>query len=895
MPELHEQLTAALTDHYIIERQIGAGGMAVVYLARDLKHDRKVALKVLNPELGVVLGADRFLSEIRVTANLQHPNLLPLFDSGEADGLLYYVMPYVQGESLRATLAREKQLPVEDALHIAIAVASALDYAHRHGVIHRDLKPENILLHEGQPLVADFGIALAVSNAGGNRITQTGLSLGTPQYMSPEQATGDRVIDARADVYSLGAVLYEMLTGEPPHTGNTSQAVIARVLTETPRRVRATRATVPEHVESAIERALEKLPADRFTTAQEFADALHGGMTGASRAATSPAMAPGDVFVIRVPMHIKRRLKAAIPWTTAVAAIALAGVTALRAPRTTEDRGWPTLFPVTFSDSIDVLTPGGVTLAISRDGSQIAFDAASGVASGIFLRRLDALDARFVRGSEGGTRPEFSPDGTWLLFTSADGKLKKVPAGGGAPITLYDSAHWESSWGDRNEIVFGSGSGTLLRISADGGAAIDLASPDSAKGHLYYAWPIVLPGAKAALITIWKRSRNLEDAELGMMRLRDGRITELGVRGTGPRYAPSGHVLFGRADGSIFAAPFSLRGLRLTGPAVPVLEGVIVKSGGAVEIALSDNGTLIYKGAASAPYRSLVRVDRQGVERPLGVDSLAVSYPRISRDGRRIAVTVMLPAPDIWTKDLANGTFTRVTSGGTSQRPEWTPDRRRLAYWSSDSAGNVIKAQPWDGSGVPELFAQRAEEALTEISFGPAGSYVAVRRGTIQGADILIAPADSPQALRLFVATPVMEVLPRISPNGSVLAYVSDETGRREVYVRPLPGPGGRVQVSITGGDEPMWGADGSMLYYRAPTQLMAAVIRERPELDVLRRDSLFPDGYMRNVGHANFDVFPNGKEFVFVKNVVPERPRLMGIANWTSELRRRTQGTTSR
>ena len=216
-----EQLNAALAGRYVIDRLVGEGGMATVYLARDMRHNRKVALKVLKPDLGAVVGPDRFLAEIQVTANLQHPNLLPLFDSGAAGGLLFYVMPYVEGESLRARLEREKQLPIEDAVRIATAVASALDYAHRQGVIHRDLKPENILLHEGQPLVADFGIALAVSNAGGNRITQTGLSLGTPQYMSPEQATGDRAIDARTDIYSLAAVTYEMLTGEPPHTGST--------------------------------------------------------------------------------------------------------------------------------------------------------------------------------------------------------------------------------------------------------------------------------------------------------------------------------------------------------------------------------------------------------------------------------------------------------------------------------------------------------------------------------------------------------------------------------------------------------------------------------------------------------------------------------------------------
>src|SRR5687767_4357957 len=268
------KLRTSLAARYEIEREIGAGGMATVYLARDQRHDRNVALKVLNPELGAVLGVERFLSEIKVTANLQHPNLLPLFDSGEADGMLFYVMPYVEGETLRHRIDREKQLPVNEALRITIAAAGALDYAHRHNVFHRDLKPENILLQDGQPVVSDFGIALAVTNAGGTRVTQTGLSLGTPAYMSPEQATGDRVIDARSDIYSLAAVLYEMLIGEPPHTGATIQAVIARVLTDKPRSVRSTREMVPENVDAAITRALAKLPADRFATASQFSEAL---------------------------------------------------------------------------------------------------------------------------------------------------------------------------------------------------------------------------------------------------------------------------------------------------------------------------------------------------------------------------------------------------------------------------------------------------------------------------------------------------------------------------------------------------------------------------------------------------------------------------------------------
>jgi eukaryotic-like serine/threonine-protein kinase len=275
MDDVLTRLNAALEGRYTVLEEIGRGGMAVVFLAEDLKHRRKVVLKVLRSELAAILGAERFLKEIEVTANLQHPNILPLYDSGEADGFLYYVMPVVEGESLRERLDREHQLPVEDVVEIARSVAVALDYAHRHGVVHRDVKPSNILLHEGQALVADFGIALAMRKAGGDaRLTETGLSVGTPHYMSPEQAAGDRELDARSDVYSLGATTYEMLVGEPPHVAKTPQAVVAKILMDTPAPIRRARDLVPENVEAAVAKALARSPADRFSSGAEFAAAL---------------------------------------------------------------------------------------------------------------------------------------------------------------------------------------------------------------------------------------------------------------------------------------------------------------------------------------------------------------------------------------------------------------------------------------------------------------------------------------------------------------------------------------------------------------------------------------------------------------------------------------------
>jgi serine/threonine-protein kinase len=314
MTEITSRLKTALADRYRIEREIGAGGMAVVYLARDVKHDRDVALKVLRPEFVAAVGTERFLREITVTANLRHPHILPLHDSGEVDGLLFYVMPYVEGESLRDKLDADRRLSIGESIEIAKVVAGALDYAHRRGVVHRDIKPENILLQDGQPVVADFGIALAGAEAGGTRLTETGVSIGTPQYMSPEQLTGDREVDGRCDVYALGAVLYEMLTGETPHTGKTAQAVLARILSESPTPIGDLRDTVPGQVVAAVHRSLAKTPADRFQTAAEFATAIVDGGVD-NRANRRPA---------------KQRAPAV--WLAAISAVAIVAVALLWRP-----------------------------------------------------------------------------------------------------------------------------------------------------------------------------------------------------------------------------------------------------------------------------------------------------------------------------------------------------------------------------------------------------------------------------------------------------------------------------------------------------------------------------------------------------------------------------------
>src|SRR2546425_5607737 len=383
MSDALERLGAALAEHYAIEREIGAGGMATVYLARDLKHDRKVALKVLRPELAAVLGIERFLSEIRVTAHLQHPHILPLFDSGQAGGLIYYVMPHVEGESLRHRLEREKHLPIEEAVGLASSVASALDYAHRHGVIHRDIKPENILFQDGEAVVADFGIALALSAAAGSRLTETGLSLGTPQYLSPRQANGGRVVDARSDIYSLGAVLYEMLAGEPPHTGPTVQSVIAKVVTDRPRPLRQLRESVPPHVEAAVLKALAKLPADRFQTAAQLVDALaRPGWSGVSAAAAADSSAAA-------PERLGRRaVRDVAPLAVAAIATSLALWVSVR-PRPEPPARPVARFTLVLPPSAPMSdVPAGATAAMSPRGARIIYLSAPSPGNQLFSRTL---------------------------------------------------------------------------------------------------------------------------------------------------------------------------------------------------------------------------------------------------------------------------------------------------------------------------------------------------------------------------------------------------------------------------------------------------------------------------------------------------------------------------
>ena len=881
MADSQTKLATALSGRYRIEREIGVGGMATVYLARDEKHNRKVALKVLKPELGAVLGVERFLAEIQVTANLQHPHLLPLFDSGEADGLLFYVMPFVDGESLRARLDRERQLPVDEAVRLATAVASALAYAHQNGVIHRDLKPENVLLQSGQPVIADFGIALAVSNAGGTRVTQTGLSLGTPQYMSPEQATGDRTIDARSDIYSLGAMTYEMLVGDPPHLGSTAQAIIAKVLTERPPSVQVGRPAVEDHVAYAVERALEKLPADRWNSASEFAEALRGNV------ATSGTRTRPRALGTTVPGTLPKW----VGWTlgtlsvVAAAGIGSAAWLAMRDPA-------PTLrgqFGIEVPDSSRVVDQGpgsGTPIAISRDGSQLVMAIGpTGRDGQLYLRRLDDPVPQPIRGTEGAMQAAFSPDGESVVFHVFP-ELKVVSTRGGTPKMIADSGA-VPHWGGNGIIAF-TRQGRITVTSPEGGDLRTVAGPDSAQDQVRLAFPWILPSGTHALITWWKGEVVLDSARLGVVSLTDGTFEDLGVPGTFARYASPGYIVFGRAGAEIWAAPFSARKRALTGPPRRLLENVWQNPGGQTAFAVSDNGTLVFRrGDSRNDLFDLCAVDKAGDEKCLPVAQAQFGEPRVSPDGKRIAVRLSADpnsAADVVVYDLAAGTKATLATGVRGARgPEWIGDGTRVVFQQRVGDTVVVLARRWDLSEPAQVLARTTSGDFTgAIVAGPdASSLLVLRRGTL-----VIAPIDSLTTGRSVVSAPGLGNF-RVSPNGRILAYTSAESRRNEVYVTPLPGPGPRIPVSTNGGDSPVWSRDGSTLYYRDEFRMMSAGIVERPGLAVTRRETLFDENGRYTRGFpAKYDILADGR-FLMVRRPQRgiDRSELILMTNWTQLL----------
>jgi serine/threonine-protein kinase len=935
------QLNAALTGRYEIEREVGQGGMATVFLAKDLKHNRHVALKVLSTELAAVVGRERFLSEIEVTANLHHPHLLPLFDSGDAGGLLFYVMPYVEGESLRKRLERERQVSIDEAVHIASAVGSALDYAHRHGVIHRDLKPENILMHEREPLVMDFGIALAVSNAGGARVTQAGISLGTPQYMSPEQATGDRPIDARSDIYSLGALTYELIAGQPPHTGSSIQSIMARVITDKPESLRAQRDTVPEHVEDAVMRALAKLPADRYATAADFVSALTSHRSVAMSATQSQVLYASEVRQLPIaapaPRPVVTRRGLALLGVTVLLAAA-GGAFGVRAMRKT-DPGAQYRFVLDLSDSMPTNNTRYRQIALSRDASRAVFHFAALWPGPLYTRRMGEMHFDIIPGSDSAHSPLISPDGKFVLYwigdaTNASGsqaRLMKLPIEGGAPVQIADSAwpHTQATWGDQHQVIFRRDNHLVL-VSDDGGAERASYWPDTTNHQFALGWPELLPGGKAAVVTVNRARSSPSDSQyLGVLNLADGKVTDLDVRGFTPHFA-QGHVLYLRMDGQLYARPFDVKKLRFTGEARAIAKDLSLRGigsdqeRGVSDLAVSDAGMILFTdggptltgGGGGGGRWSIVRRKNAGQSGDfLQVPQLPYRDMRASPDGSMLALTIADTTSnsrtDIFLLTFATGNLRRLTHDGKSSGPVWMPDGKRVVFRVTDPGGKPIRrfySQPWNESEPPKPL-EGADGAEAEEFPGPQGKYIAYVRGDSgltdnirTNSDIYIAPIDSPAAQRPFAATGLREHMARFSPDGKWLAYIGHElpsggaaqVGFGILYAREVPGPGPVIPVSIQYGQEPLWAPDGRSLYYFAGilgAPFTAARLAKGSEFKITTTQEVFG----RNNPGTNFgfpsnpwqtDMLPNGDVLYFssatpppvVSQTVTGRPGAAGV-----------------
>ena len=777
MTDLRSHLSTALAHRYRIERELGAGGMATVYLAQDLKHDRRVAIKVLRPELAAVIGAARFLREIKTIANLQHPHILGLIDSGEVNGTAYFVMPFVDGESLRDRLYREQQLPVADAVRIATEVAGALDYAHRHGVIHRDIKPENILLHDGRALVADFGIALAASKVGGERMTETGMSLGTPTYLSPEQAMGEREITARSDVYALGCVTYEMLVGEPPFTGPTAQAIVAKVMTAEPAGLTGQRKSIPPAVEAAVLTALAKLPADRFATAAEFAVALVSQQAATVRIAARPVARLG------------RR-----GWLLGAAAAAvtlLAGMLAGRgmAPRGAGAQGMIRA-TLDLGDSTVIRPISNLRLAIAPSGRRVAFIGNDGADAALWVRELDQATARRLPDARGAFAPFFSPDGESIgFFTAAGGRtvLKVIPAAGGgvARTVVQDSvaSFGGADWGDDGQIYFTNSFRGLSRVAATGGPITRISSPDSASGVKEHDYPDVLPGSRQALVMLWKGS--IGSNRVGVIDLASGAVTEL-AEGSYARYLARGLVVIGASEGRILVAHFDPGKNRLTDTPVLVLEDVQDEiSNGTVQFAVSEIGTLVYQPKRGGTV-GLVWVDRSGHDVP--VDTTLKGYfssATLSPDGTQIAVArTVSVGSQIWVKQLRTGAFSRVSEElQDADRPVWTPDGRYVGFLATRNTRRTAWIRRADGSDSARALGG-ATGRYDEVWFDRSGRYTLFRsEGSAEGTRYLLVLENGVDSVpRALVRARYDNFAMALSPDGRWLTYVSGESGNREVY-----------------------------------------------------------------------------------------------------------------
>ena len=888
-------------SHYKVLGKIGQGGMGEVYRGEDTNLSRQVAIKVLPEQFTQdPQRLARFEREAKLLASLNHPNIAAIYGFEQSDDIHFLVLELVEGETLAERVAKGP-LPIKEALEICRQIAEGVEAAHEKGVIHRDLKPANVkITPEGQVKILDFGLAKAFeaeppvtdmsqSPTLTEEMTRAGVILGTAAYMSPEQARG-KPVDKRADIFALGCVLYELLTAKRAFEGETVTDTLAKILEGEPDWKRLPGAT-PWRIQELLRRCLTKDAHDRLPHIANVRIEVKLALSEPT------ALSPLGASTTAQPALWTR----AIPWSLAglVAGALIAGFVVWSTVRPSPPRSQP-LTKFVIPAIRPLRDDAGYRLAISPDGRRIVFRTLEAGTSQLYMRSLDDVLATAIATSQATTSaPFFSPDGEWLVFHD-DGILKKVSLMGGSPIALCDvpGGSVTGSWGSEDTIFF---SGTLeigqasslYRISAAGGAPELLATPNPDEEESEYRDPQILPGGRAVLFTVAIGDRD----QVRVLSLETGEQRVLLEVGRHARYVDTGHLVYGQTElgtpieGTLMAVPFDLARLEVTGAPVPILQRVRQIPQGLVDYAVSDNGTLIYvPGSGEGVEQSLVWVDRNGRTQPLANIQRRLEEPRLSPDGTTLSVTVWDGGTrNIWIYDLTRAILTPFTTEGQNARAIWSPDGKRLIFGSNLGTGTNIFLAPTDGSVEPEqLTTGSITQFPTSWSSDGLVAFVIFGAGTQGYIGVLSLEGDQPS--EHLIETRYQERNGIFSPNGRWMAFTSDRSGQAEVYVRPYPGQGGIVPVSIDGGLEPMWAPKGRELFYRNGTQMMVVPVQTEPTFKAEKPRLLFEGSYAYNFTTvtSNYDVTADGQRFVMVRDSEEqEEGQIHVVLNWFEELKR--------
>ncbi len=895
---------------YEILTAIGAGGMGEVYRARDTRLGRDVAIKILPQHLTEKADArQRFEHEARAVSSLNHPHICTLYDIGHQDGTDFLVMEYLEGETLAKRLEKGP-LATTELLRIGIEIADALEKAHRAGVIHRDLKPSNIMLTKGGAKLLDFGLAKAEEesaapalasltqplNPSGRStpVTAEGTIVGTFQYMSPEQMEGKEV-DARSDIFSFGAVLYEMATAKRAFEGKTTASVIAAILEREPPPISSVQPMSPPALDRTVKICLAKDPDERFHSAHDVKLQLEW-----IREAGSQAGVPAPV-VARRKMR-ERFWISATTLVTIIAALLAIGYIA-RAPQSAQViRAY--IKPAANSNFTS-FNGGTAGFAVSPDGLRVAYVATMPDGKSVlWVRPLGSLEAQPLAGTEGANLPFWSPDSRSIGFF-ADGKLKKIEVAGGPPLTLCDALGGRGgTWNRDGTIVFSPFFSTpLFRVSAAGGAATPVTTVDRSTNQSTDRWPWFLPDGRHFLYLAGNPFTPEESPTNSIMvGSLDSKETKFLFHSHSNAIFASGYILFLRQN-TLMAWPFDPKRLEFTGDAVPIadqVEDVTTRVEG--EFSSSENGVLAYLEGGAVGSRQLVWLDRSGkqVGAVPGTDSY--SAPHISPDGKELAFELESPAGDIWLYDMARDVKTRFTfsSGSSSANLSqiWSPDGRRIAYASIRNGGFGIYEKAADGSGNEEQLVEPGADQRYPMDWSPDGRFILYIGWESSGADIWVLPLQGDRKPYILNQTQQTQTLSfssqttaRFSPDGKWLAYSSSESGRFQVYVTPFPGPGGKWQISSDGGWFPQWRRDGRELFYVSPSddKIMAAEVKANgSSFDVGAVRPLFEIRPYFGLYTANlFDVMPDGQRFIVVDDAPRSNATLTLVANWPALLKK--------